>query len=75
MDSRLDELTQEVRSLRRLVEALVTALAPDETPAERSLIETLTELTATVDDQTGVVSAMHSAVSRFAPAKPSYEAA
>jgi hypothetical protein len=66
MDEKLDALTQEVRSLRRLLEALVGALAPDETLAERSLIETLTELTQTVDDQSGVVSAMHSTVSSLA---------
>lgn len=72
---RIDELTTEVRSLRRLVEALVTALAPEETPAEKSLIEALGELTQTVDDQTGVVSSMHSAVSSLARARPVSEAA
>ncbi|EHP73481.1 hypothetical protein [Methylorubrum extorquens] len=61
-----EELTNEVRSLRRLVEALVTALAPDETPAERSLIETLDALTASVDDTGGVVSSLHSTVSSLA---------
>ena len=54
---------------RRLVEALVSALAPDETPAERTLLEVLQELTQTVDDQSGVVSAMHSTVSRLAPTR------
>ncbi|AWI91638.1 hypothetical protein C0214_10900 [Methylobacterium sp. DM1] len=75
MDDRLDALTQEVRALRRLVEALVTALAPDETPAERSLIETLTELTQSVDDAGAVVSSMHSTVSSLARPRPVYEPA
>ncbi|MEE7475890.1 hypothetical protein MHIMP23_05730 [Methylobacterium hispanicum] len=72
---RIDELTTEVRALRRLVEALVTALAPDETPAERSLIETLEELTRTVDDTGGVVSSMHSTVSSLARPRLASEAA
>lgn len=75
MDEKLDAIIREQASLRRLLEALVTALAVEETPAEKSMLEVLQELTQTVDDQTGVVSAMHSAVSRLAPAKPSYEAA
>ncbi len=75
MDERLDLIVRELAAQRRLLEALIGALAPEETPAERSLVETLTELTTAVDDQSGVVSAMHSTVSRLAPARPSYEAA
>lgn len=74
-EDRLDVLLTETRAVRRLLEALVTALAPDETPAEKSLIETLSELTQTVDDQTGVISAVHSTVSRLAPAPRVSEAA
>lgn len=66
MDERLDLIVRELAAQRRLLEALVTALAPEETPAERSLVETLDALTATVDDQSAVVSAMHSTVSSLA---------
>lgn len=66
MDDKLDAILSETRAVRRLLEALVTALAPDETPAERTLLETLTELTQSVDDTGAVVSAMHSHVSSLA---------
>lgn len=68
MDSRLDQIIAEQAVIRRLLEALVTALAPEETPAERSLVEALDALTATVDDTGSVVSAMHSHVSSLARA-------
>jgi len=60
-----EEIGQELKVVRRLLEALVTALAPDEAPAERSLLEVLAELTTAVDDQSAVVSSVHSAVSRL----------
>ena len=75
MDAKLDAIMQEQATIRRLLEALVTALAPDEAPAERSLIEVLAELTQTVDEQSAVVSSVHSAVSRLDPARPAFEAA
>lgn len=75
MDERLDQIVRELAAQRRLLEALVTALAPEETPAERSLIETLTELTQSVDDAGAVVSAMHSTVSSLARPRPAYEPA
>ncbi len=43
--------------------------------AEKSLIEALTELTATVDDQSGVVSSLHSHVSSLARRPLASEAA
>ena len=75
MEAKIDAIMQEQAVIRRLLESLVTALAPEETPAERSLVEALDALTATVDDQSGVVSAMHSHVSRLAlPARVSEHA-
>ncbi|UYW30357.1 hypothetical protein [Methylorubrum extorquens] len=72
MDEKLDAILTETKAVRRLLETLVMTLAPEETPAERSLVEALDALTATVDDQSGVVSAMHSHVSRLAlPARVS----
>ncbi|MBB3905313.1 hypothetical protein [Methylobacterium brachythecii] len=68
MDDRLDRIIAEQAAQRRLLEALISALAPDETPAEKSLLEALGELTQTVDDQTGVLTSVHSTVSRLAPA-------
>jgi hypothetical protein len=65
-DDRLDAILTETRAVRRLLEALVGALAPEETPAERSMLEVLQELTTAVDDTGGVVSAMHSTVSSLA---------
>ena len=75
MDEKLDAILIETRAVRRLLETLVITLAPEETPAEQSLLAALQELTQTVDDTGGVVSAMHSVVSRLAPAQPSYEPA
>jgi hypothetical protein len=71
-----EEIGHELRAQRRLLEALVAALAPDEAPAEKSLIEALAELTQIVDEQTGAVSSMHSHVfSRLAPSRPVSEPA
>lgn len=75
MDERLDLIVRELAAQRRLLEALVTALAPDETPAERSLIETLDALTASVDDAGAVVSSLHSTVSSLARPRPAFEPA
>lgn len=71
MDSRLDQIIAEQQAQRRLLEALITALAPEETPAERSLLDALADLTNAVDETGGVVSSMHSHVSRLALPRPS----
>lgn len=75
MDERLDLIMRELAAQRRLLEALVTALAPDETPAERTLIDALTELATAVDDTGAVVSSMHSTVSGLARPRPAFAAA
>jgi len=75
LDEKLDAIIREQASLRRLLEALVTALAVEETPAEKSLLEVLQELTQTVDDTGAVVSSMHSTVSSLARPRLASEAA
>lgn len=65
-----EEIGREIVAVRRLLEALIGALAPEETPAERTLLDALADLTNAVDETGGVVSTLHSHVSRLALPRP-----